>query len=44
VERLALSTQCGFVSTMEGNAITKEAQRAKLALVVRIAERVWGHA
>jgi 5-methyltetrahydropteroyltriglutamate--homocysteine methyltransferase len=44
VERLALSTQCGFASTMEGNAITEEAQRAKLALVVRVAERVWGHA
>jgi hypothetical protein len=29
---------------MEGNAITEEAQRAKLALVVRVAERIWGHA
>ncbi|MCA1669614.1 MAG: methionine synthase [Thermomicrobia bacterium] len=44
IERLALSTQCGFASTMEGNAITEEAQRKKLALVVRVAERVWGHA
>ncbi len=44
IERLALSTQCGFASTMEGNAITEAAQRAKLALVVRVAERVWGHA
>lgn len=44
VERLALSTQCGFASTMEGNKITAEAQRQKLALVVRVAERVWGHA
>jgi 5-methyltetrahydropteroyltriglutamate--homocysteine methyltransferase len=36
--------QCGFASTMEGNAVTEEAQRQKLALVVRVAERVWGHA
>jgi 5-methyltetrahydropteroyltriglutamate--homocysteine methyltransferase len=42
IERLALSTQCGFASTMEGNRITEEAQREKLALVVRVAERVWG--
>jgi len=44
IERLALSTQCGFASTMEGNNITEDAQRKKLALVVRVAERVWGHA
>lgn len=44
IERLALSTQCGFASTAEGNAITPAAERAKLALVVRTAERVWGHA
>ncbi|MCA1666799.1 MAG: methionine synthase, partial [Thermomicrobia bacterium] len=43
IERLALSTQCGFASTMEGNAITEDAQRRKLELVVRVAERVWGH-
>jgi 5-methyltetrahydropteroyltriglutamate--homocysteine methyltransferase len=44
LERLALSTQCGFASTFEGNAITPEAQRAKLELIVRTAEKVWGHA
>jgi 5-methyltetrahydropteroyltriglutamate--homocysteine methyltransferase len=43
IERLALSTQCGFASTMEGNQITEDAQRRKLELVVRVAERVWGH-
>jgi 5-methyltetrahydropteroyltriglutamate--homocysteine methyltransferase len=42
IERLALSTQCGFASTMEGNDITEDAQRQKLELVVRVAERVWG--
>ncbi len=44
LERLALSTQCGFASTFEGNEITPEAQRAKLGLIVRTAEKVWGHA
>ncbi|MDQ6602906.1 MAG: methionine synthase [Chloroflexota bacterium] len=44
IERLALSTQCGFASTMEGNTITEDAQRKKLALIVRVAERVWGYA
>ncbi|HBH03506.1 MAG TPA: methionine synthase, partial [Candidatus Rokubacteria bacterium] len=44
LERLALSTQCGFASTFEGNEITPDAQRAKLELIVRTAERVWGHA
>ena len=44
LERLALSTQCGFASTFEGNEITPDAQRAKLELIVRTAERVWGPA
>lgn len=43
IERLALSTQCGFGSNSEGNAITPEAQRAKLELVVKVATDVWGH-
>jgi 5-methyltetrahydropteroyltriglutamate--homocysteine methyltransferase len=36
-ERLALSPQCGFATSVAGNAITSEAQRAKLALLVRAA-------
>jgi 5-methyltetrahydropteroyltriglutamate--homocysteine methyltransferase len=44
LERLALSTQCGFASTFEGNEITPEAQRAKLELIVRVATKVWGYA
>jgi 5-methyltetrahydropteroyltriglutamate--homocysteine methyltransferase len=44
LERLALSTQCGFGSTSEGNLISPEAQRAKLELVVDVARDVWGHA
>jgi 5-methyltetrahydropteroyltriglutamate--homocysteine methyltransferase len=36
-ERLAISPQCGFATSVAGNAITPEAQRAKLALLVRAA-------
>ncbi len=36
-ERLALSPQCGLATSVAGNAITAEAQRAKLALLVRAA-------
>jgi 5-methyltetrahydropteroyltriglutamate--homocysteine methyltransferase len=42
LERLALSPQCGFASTMEGNRITFDDQRAKLELVARVAQEVWG--
>jgi 5-methyltetrahydropteroyltriglutamate--homocysteine methyltransferase len=42
LERLALSPQCGFASTMEGNRITPQAQGAKLELVARVARSVWG--
>ena len=44
LERLALSTQCGFGSNAEGNAITRDAQKAKMELVVQTAIDVWGHA
>jgi 5-methyltetrahydropteroyltriglutamate--homocysteine methyltransferase len=42
LERLALSPQCGFASTMEGNRITPEDQRRKLELVGQVARSVWG--
>ena len=42
LDRLALSPQCGFASTMEGNRITAEQQRQKLELVGRVAREVWG--
>ena len=42
LERLALSPQCGFASTMEGNRISHEEQKRKLALVGRVANSVWG--
>ena len=42
LERLALSPQCGFASTMEGNLLTEEQQWAKMRLVMETAHRVWG--
>ena len=42
LERLALSPQCGFASTMEGNRLTPDDQRMKLELVGRVARSVWG--
>jgi 5-methyltetrahydropteroyltriglutamate--homocysteine methyltransferase len=40
-ERLALSPQCGFASTMEGNRISPEEQRAKLHRVAETARSIW---
>jgi 5-methyltetrahydropteroyltriglutamate--homocysteine methyltransferase len=42
IEQLCLSPQCGFSSTVEGNALTEEEQWAKLRLIVEVAEEVWG--
>jgi 5-methyltetrahydropteroyltriglutamate--homocysteine methyltransferase len=42
LERLALSPQCGFASTDEGNRLTPDDQRRKLELVARTAREVWG--
>jgi 5-methyltetrahydropteroyltriglutamate--homocysteine methyltransferase len=44
MENLALSPQCGFASTAEGNLITEDRQWAKLKLVVDTARSVWGGA
>ena len=41
LERLALSPQCGFASTMEGNLLSEDDQWAKLRLVVETARDVW---
>jgi 5-methyltetrahydropteroyltriglutamate--homocysteine methyltransferase len=43
LEQLCLSPQCGFSSTVEGNALTRDEQIAKLALVVEVAQEVWGY-
>jgi len=42
VENMALSPQCGFSSTVHGNAITEDQQWAKLELVVNTAQDIWG--
>ena len=42
LDRLSLSPQCGFASTMEGNLVSPERQREKLARVVETARLVWG--
>jgi 5-methyltetrahydropteroyltriglutamate--homocysteine methyltransferase len=42
MEQLCLSPQCGFSSTVEGNALTYDEQVAKLALVAETAAEVWG--
>jgi 5-methyltetrahydropteroyltriglutamate--homocysteine methyltransferase len=41
-ERLALSPQCGFASTIEGNLLSVADQEAKLRLVAQTAHEVWG--
>ena len=41
LERLALSPQCGFASTHEGNRLTPDDQRKKLELVAQTAHEVW---
>lgn len=41
IERLALSPQCGFATSIGGNAISVEDERAKLATIARTAEMVW---
>jgi 5-methyltetrahydropteroyltriglutamate--homocysteine methyltransferase len=42
LDQLCLSPQCGFSSTVHGNDIAVEAQRAKLRLVIETAQEVWG--
>jgi 5-methyltetrahydropteroyltriglutamate--homocysteine methyltransferase len=42
LEQLCLSPQCGFSSTVEGNALSYDQEVAKLRLIVETAEEVWG--
>ena len=42
MEQMALSPQCGFASTEEGNVLTEAQQWAQMREVVEIAEEVWG--
>jgi 5-methyltetrahydropteroyltriglutamate--homocysteine methyltransferase len=42
IDQICLSPQCGFSSTLDGNALSADQQAAKLRLVVETAEEVWG--
>ncbi|KAA2235453.1 5-methyltetrahydropteroyltriglutamate--homocysteine S-methyltransferase [Salinarimonas soli] len=42
LDQLCLSPQCGFASTQEGNTLAEDEQWAKLAMIVEIAQEVWG--
>jgi 5-methyltetrahydropteroyltriglutamate--homocysteine methyltransferase len=42
LEQLALSPQCGFASTEEGNVLADEEQWAKLRMIVELSKEVWG--
>jgi 5-methyltetrahydropteroyltriglutamate--homocysteine methyltransferase len=42
LDQLCLSPQCGFASAVQGNLLTEDEQKRKLALVVRLAGEIWG--
>jgi 5-methyltetrahydropteroyltriglutamate--homocysteine methyltransferase len=42
LDQLALSPQCGFASTEEGNILAEDEQWAKLRMIVEVADEVWG--
>ncbi len=42
LDRLAVGNQCGFSTSVVGNALSADQQRAKLELIARVARRVWG--
>lgn len=42
LERLALSPQCGFATSVVGNALSSDDERAKLETIAQTAELVWG--
>jgi 5-methyltetrahydropteroyltriglutamate--homocysteine methyltransferase len=42
LDRLAVSPQCGFASIETGNPVTPQVQKAKLRLVVELAQDIWG--
>jgi 5-methyltetrahydropteroyltriglutamate--homocysteine methyltransferase len=41
-DQFALSPQCGFASTEEGNVLTEDQQWAKMREIVELADEVWG--
>jgi 5-methyltetrahydropteroyltriglutamate--homocysteine methyltransferase len=42
IDQLALSPQCGFASTEEGNLLAEDEQWAKLRMIVELADEIWG--
>jgi 5-methyltetrahydropteroyltriglutamate--homocysteine methyltransferase len=42
INQICLSPQCGFSSTVEGNALSYDQEVAKLAMIVEVADEVWG--
>jgi 5-methyltetrahydropteroyltriglutamate--homocysteine methyltransferase len=42
LDRLAVSPQCGFASSVGGNPVTLADERRKLGLVAEVARRIWG--
>jgi 5-methyltetrahydropteroyltriglutamate--homocysteine methyltransferase len=42
LDQVCISPQCGFSSTFEGNSLTVDQEKAKLALLVELADEVWG--
>jgi 5-methyltetrahydropteroyltriglutamate--homocysteine methyltransferase len=42
IDQICLSPQCGFSSTEEGNKLTIDQERAKLELIVSVADEIWG--
>jgi 5-methyltetrahydropteroyltriglutamate--homocysteine methyltransferase len=42
IENMGISPQCGFASTVGGNPLSGDDEKAKLRLVVQTAEHVWG--
>jgi 5-methyltetrahydropteroyltriglutamate--homocysteine methyltransferase len=44
LEQLGLSPQCGFASSIKGNPLGEAEQRAKLARIVEVADKMWGRA
>ena len=41
LDQLAVSPQCGFASTVAGNPVTEADERAKLKLIVDLAQDIW---
>ena len=42
LDQLAVSPQCGFASTEEGNILAEDEQWAKLRMIVELSQEVWG--